>query len=63
MLSSNKVQKVKARSLPSACFVPAVTEQTLIESVIGCRHHMQKLKLHPILSHSLCKVEKSSTQS
>jgi len=63
VLSSNKVQKVGARSLPSACFFPAVTEQTLIKSVIGCRHHMQKLKLHPIISHRVRKVEKSSTKS
>jgi hypothetical protein len=61
MRSSNNVQEMRALLLPSASFFPAVTEQTMIKSVTGCRHHMQKLKLHSILSHGVGKVEKSST--
>ena len=58
MRSSNKVQEMRARLLPSACFFPAVTKQTLLKSVIGCRHQMQMLKLHMNLSHGIDKREK-----
>jgi hypothetical protein len=47
MRSSHKVHEVQACPRPSTRFVSEVTQQKLIKSLIGCRHHMQMFEVIP----------------